>query len=473
MKRTISRKLTYSAIGVMLVLLCIAVLITPTSQPKSGWEQLPKLLDRIKAPEFPDRDFNITDYGAVGDGKFDCTQAFKTAITLANAAGGGRVTVPAGIFLTGPIHLKSNVNLFVSEAGVIKFSPDPNKYLPAVYTRWEGVEGMLYSPLIYAYEQENIAITGTGTLDGQGSENWWLWKKIQKEDRDKLFGYGRDGVPVRQRVFTANLKLRPPMIQPYKCKNILIEGVTIKNSPFWHIHPVLSQNITVKNVTVEGLGPNNDGCNPESCKDILIEGCYFNTGDDCIAIKSGRNNDGRRLSVPTENVIVQNCKMKEGHGGVVMGSEMTGGVRNVFAENCIMDSPNLDRAIRLKTNAVRGGFLENIYVRNITVGEVREAVLKINFYYEEGDKGDFTPHVRNVNMENVTSKKSKYALLLNGYERSPISDVHIKNCAFNNVKSSNSVGGIKNVILENVKINGEVFNGPLTEQNPLGSKDNM
>ncbi len=456
---------------VLFVLLCLGLLIGPVSQAYAGWEQVPEILSRIKAPRFPNRDFNITDYGAVGDGKTDCTGAFKKAITAANEAGGGRVVAPAGTFLTGAIHLKSNVNLHVSEHAVIKFSTDPNKYLPPVYTRWEGVEGMLYSPLIYAYEQQNIAITGKGTLDGQG-ETWWPWKQIQKDDRNKLFGYGQDGVPVEQRIFGADSKLRPTMIEPYKCKNILIEGVTIKNGPFWHIHPVLSQNITVRNVKVIGHGPNNDGCNPESCKDILIKGCYFDTGDDCIAIKAGRNNDGRRVNVPTENIIVQDCEMKDGHGGVVMGSEMTGGVRNVFAENCIMDSPNLDRAIRLKTNSVRGGFLENIYVRNINVGQVAEAVLKVNFYYEEGDKGNYTPYARNINLENVTSKKSKYALLLNGYERSPITDVYLKNCTFDNVESSNSIGGIKNVVLENVKINGEVFNGPVGEQNPLGSSDN-
>jgi polygalacturonase len=224
----------------------------------------------------------------------------------------------------------------------------------------------------------------------------------------------------------------------------------------WHIHPVLSQNITVKDVKVIGLGPNNDGCDPESCKDVLIRDCYFDTGDDCIAIKAGRNNDGRRVNVPTENVVIQNCRMKDGHGGVVIGSEMTGGVRNIFAENCIMNGPNLDQAIRIKTNSVRGGFVENIYIRNVSIGEVREAVLKINFYYEEADAGDYMPSVGNINMDNVTCAKSEYALYIRGYESSPIKNVHIINCIFEDIEKNSIIENVEDLVLENVIINGEL-----------------
>jgi polygalacturonase len=452
MAKKSSTRLTIILNSILLLLVCL-ILLTATAGANAGWEQVPKILSGIKAPSFPDRDFKITDYGAVGDGNTNCTEAFKKAISAASEAGGGRVVVPAGSFLTGAIHLKSNINLYVSEGAVIKFSTDPNAYLPTVYTRWEGIECMNYSPLIYAYKQKNIAITGKGILDGQGA-NWWGWKKI-REDRELLSKQGQDGVPVKKRQFGGKT-LRPNMIEPYLCKNILIEGITIRNGPFWHIHPVLSQNITVRNVRVDGIGPNNDGCDPESCKDVLIEGCYFNTGDDCIAIKSGRNNDGRRVNVPTENVIVRNCRMKAGHAGVAIGSEMTGGVRNVFTEDCIMDDPNLDRALRLKTNSVRGGFIENVYMRNVTVGQVKESILHIFYFYGEGDKGKFTPKVRNINMENVTSKKSKYALFLKGYKRSPITDVRLKNCTFDNVASPDIIENVRNLVLENVKINGEL-----------------
>ena len=454
MTRKSSTSLTITLNSISLLLVCLILLAGPVGTVNAGWEQVPKILSRIKAPTFPDRDFNITDYGAVSDGNTNCSEAFKKAISAANQAGGGRVVVPAGSFLTGAIHLKSNVNLYVSEGAVIKFSTDPNMYLPAVYTRWEGIECMNYSPLIYAYKQKNIAITGKGTLDGQGA-NWWHWKK-NREDRIALAKQGENGAPVKDRLYGGKT-LRPNMIEPYLCKNILIEGITIRNGPFWHIHPVLSQNITIRNVRVDGMGPNNDGCDPESCKDVLIEGCFFNTGDDCIAIKSGRNDDGRRVNVPTENVIIRNCQMKAGHGGVVIGSEMSGGVRNVFAENCTMDDPNLDRVLRLKTNSLRGGFIENVYARNITVGQVKESILHIYYFYGEGDKGGFVPIVRNINMENVTCKQSKYAFFLKGYERSPITDVHVKNCTFENIASGDVISNVKNMVLENVKINESVM----------------
>jgi polygalacturonase len=461
MKHRNSKSLTNSTItpcSVLSVLFFIGLLIVPAGLANAGWEQVPKILSRINAPRFPNRDFNITDYGAVGNGQTDCTEAFSKAILAAHNAGGGRVVVPAGSFLTGAIHLKSNVNLYVSENAVIKFSVAPEKYLPVVYSRFEGIECMNYSPLIYAFEQENIAITGKGTLDGQADDdNWWRWKKIQANDVKAQRNQGETGLPVQERIFGAGKKLRPNMIQPYKCKNILIEGVTIRNSPMWHIHPVLSTNVTVRNVKVIGHGPNNDGCNPESCCDVLIENCYFDTGDDCIAIKSGRNNDGRRVNVPSENIVIRNCRMKDGHGGVVIGSEMTGGARNIFAENCKMDSPNLERALRIKTNSVRGGTVENIYLRNITIGQVAEAVVKINFLYGEGDPGDYPPTVRNINLENTTSKKSKYALSISGYDRSPITGIHLKNCTFDNVEKSNVLVGVGKLILQNVKINGEVL----------------
>lgn len=433
-----------------------------------GWSQLDSILEQIVPPVFPDRVFNITDFGAVGDGEFDCTQAFKDAIEECNKNGGGKVLVPEGIFLTGAIHLKSNVNLHVTENAVIKFSEDKSKYLPVVFTRWEGVECMNYSPLIYAYEVENIAITGSGLLDGQGSNNnWWPWKgkkddggwqegqPHQKAGRDLLFKMAEDNVTPEERIMGDGFYLRPNFFQPYKSKNILVEGVTFKDSPMWFIHPVLCENVSILNVRVVGLGPNNDGCNPESSKNVLIRDGYFDTGDDCIAIKSGRNNDGRRINVPSENIIVQNCIMKEGHGGVVMGSEISGGVRNVFAENCEMSSPHLDRAIRIKTNSIRGGTIENIFIRNINVGQVSHAVIKINFQYEEGDVSEFTPVVRNIHIENLNSEKSPYAFWIKAYERSPVKNLVIENSNFNNVQNPNIIEYVEDFKLKSVTLNGE------------------
>lgn len=454
--RNPNRRDTFSASRILSALFCFSLLVISVGQASAGWEQVDEILSRIKAPRFANRNFAITDYGAVADNERDCTDAFKRAISAAHQAGGGRVIVPPGTFLTGPIHLKSNVNLYVSDGAIINFFVDPNKYMPVVYTRFEGTECMNYSPLVYAYEQENIAITGKGILDGRASdENWWRWKRSQRGDVTTLGKMGDTSVPVSQRIFGAGKQLRPNMIQPYKCKNVLIDGVTIKNSPMWHIHPVLSTNVTVRNVRVIGHGPNNDGCNPESCRNVLIENCYFDTGDDCIAIKSGRNNDGRRVNVPSENIVIRNCQMKDGHGGVVIGSETSGGTRNVFAENCTMDSPNLDRALRIKTNSVRGGIIENIFMRNVKIGQVAEAVLKVNFQYGEGDAGNFTPIVRNINMENITSSKSRYGLSISGYEHSPITGIHLKNCTFDNVEKNNILVGVKNLDLMNVEINGK------------------
>jgi polygalacturonase len=439
-----------------------------SSGDTTGWNLVPHILARIKAPSFPSRDFAITDFGAVADGKTDCTAAFAAAIGKCAASGGGRVLVPAGRFLTGAIHLKSNVNLHVSEGATILFSTDPRHYLPTVLTRFEGVEVMNYSPLIYAIDCENVAVSGTGTLDGQAdNDHWWPWKgnaafgwktgaPRQNEAREKLFGMAERGVAPSERQFGDGGYLRPSFIQTYRCRNVLIENVKIVNSPMWEIHPVLSTNVTVRGVHISTHGPNNDGCDPESCRDVLIERCHFDTGDDCIAIKSGRNADGRRIAVPSENIIVRNCEMRDGHGGVTIGSEISGGVRNVFAEACTMDSPNLDRALRFKNNAARGGLLEHVYMRDVTVGQVADAVLQIDYLYEEGPKGAFTPVVRDVEMRNVTSKKSQYALYLRGIERGVIADVRIIDCSFENVAKPNVIERVSGLALRDTRINGQV-----------------
>ena len=432
------------------------------SQSPQGWDGLPALLKRTSPPVFPNKVFDVTGFGAVGDGETDCSKAFKLAIEKCNAEGGGRVVVPKGVYLTGAIHLKSNVNLYVSKDATIRFSTDPRKYLPVVFTRWEGVECMNYSALIYAFEQENIAVTGEGVLDGQGaSGNWWSWKgnrdssagkSNQNEGRRRLMDMGEKGIPVSDRTFGEGSFLRPNFFQPYRCKNVLVEGVTFKNSPMWFLHPVLCKNVSIIGVTTEGQGPNNDGCDPESCTDVLIKKCFFNNGDDCIAIKSGRNDDGRRVDVPSENIIIQGCTMKNGHGGVVIGSEVSGSVRNVFAEDCTMDSPNLDRALRIKTNAVRGGVIENVYMRNVRVGQVAEAVVKVDFYYEEGDKGNFTPIVRNVEIKNLECNKSRFGIWIRAYDRSPATRIYLENCTFKNVAEPDVLDNVKDLSLINVKV---------------------
>jgi len=427
------------------------------------WDQFPEILARIKPPVFPDREFDITKFGAVGDNSADNTDAFRRAIAACAKAGGGSVIVPKGEFLTGAIHLLSNVNLHVSSGATVRFTRDTSKF-PVVLTRFEGVEVMSFSPLIYAFEQENIAITGEGTLDGNADVgHWWDWKDRTRpakdpntppNDRDVLFQMAEKGVPVAQRVFGPGHYLRPQFIEPYRCKNVLIEGVTLLNSPMWQVHPVLSTNVTVHKLSINADGPNTDGCDPESCTDVLIKECLFNTGDDCIAIKSGRNADGRRVNVPSQNIIVQGCHMKNGHGGVTVGSEISGGVRNVFADNCQMDSPRLDMALRIKNNAARGGLIENIHARNISVGQVAQAVVSIDFYYEEGEKGAYKPVVRNVSVTNLKTQKAKYAVYLRGFKNDPIEGISLADCDFEGVAQGSVVENVTNVSLQNVRVNG-------------------
>jgi polygalacturonase len=263
---------------------------------------------------------------------------------------------------------------------------------------------------------------------------------------------------VAERTFGEGAYLRPNFIQPYRCRNVVIEGITIRNSPMWEMHPVLSTNVIVRGVNVDSHGPNNDGCNPESCRDVLIERCTFDTGDDCIALKSGRNDDGRRVNVPVENIVIRECTMKDGHGGVTIGSEISGGARNVFAEHCRMDSPNLNIALRIKTNSVRGGVVERIFMRDVTIGQVSQAVVTVDFQYEEGDTGKFPPTVRDVDVRRVTSQKSRNALSLRGYAYAPVTNVHVADCRFDNVAQPDVLEHVRDLTFTNVAVNGTVRN---------------
>lgn len=442
--------------------------------PVDNFAAADAIIKSIIVPTFADKTFNILDFGAVADGTTKNTEAIAKAIEKCSTSGGGKVIIPAGQFLTGPIHLKSNVNLHLEEGAEVLFSKDKKDFLPVVHTSYEGQELMNYSPLIYAYKQKNIAVTGKGTFNGQaGNSNWWPWagKEIygykkgdvrQHDDHNlpRLWTMSEDNVPVSERIFGEGHQLRPQFMQPFECENVLIEGVTFTNAPFWVIHPIKSKNVTVDGVTVSSHGPNNDGCNPEYANNIHINNCVFDTGDDCIAIKSGRNNDGRQVNIPSENIVVENCDMKDGHGGVVIGSEISAGVRNVYVRNCKMDSPELDRAIRIKTNTLRGGFVENVFVKNIQIGEVKEAVLRINTYYGiyANQEGDFMPTIKNIHLENITVEKAgKYGILINGRPESPVKNVTLTNVHIKGAATDLSVENSDPIIFNNVTINGKNY----------------
>jgi len=428
-----------------------------------------EMLKRVQTPAFPGRLFPITEFGGVGDNQALCTKAIADAIRACSEAGGGSVIVPSGRFLTGAIHLDNNVNLHLEEGATLAFSTDPKDFLPAVFTRFEGTECLNYSPFIYAFHKTNVAITGKGVLDGQaGPEHWWPWagkerlgwskgSPNQENDRNALTSMGDKDVPVAQRVFGQGHLLRPNFIQPYRCTNVLLEGFRIVRSPMWEINPVLCRNVTVRGVEINSHGPNNDGCDPESCDGMLITGCTFSTGDDCIAVKAGRNRDGRRVNVPCQNLVIRDCVMQDGHGGVSIGSEVSGGIRNVLIENCKMSSPNLERALRIKTNSYRGGVIENIGFRNVTVGEVREAVIEVDYFYQEGEGGPFVPVVRGIDIANVTSQKSKHAIFMRGYKNSPVGGVTVANCKFENCAEGTLFENVEGVGFEHVTVNGRAL----------------
>ena len=423
----------------------------------------------IVAPTFADAEFDITATGiTTASTPNEIQTAINATIDKCSEAGGGKVIIPPGTWKTGAITLKSNVNLVVKAGATLLFAYDPYLY-PLVKTRWEGLDIMNYSPCIYAYQAKNVAITGDGIIDGNGTKDtWWKWcgaakygydsntlqsqaneyagknaqyKQVDADgkvlsNRNTLLWMADNNIPTEERIFGLGCGMRPQLVNFYECENVLVDGVIFLRSPFWVIHPVLSKNVTVRRCKIINDGPNGDGCDPESCENVLIEKCIFNTGDDCIAIKSGRNGDGRRTPRPSKNIIIRGCTMEDGHGGVVIGSEISAGVQNVFAEDCRMDSPNLDRVLRIKTNTCRGGVTDGIYMRNVTVGQCREAVLRINLQYEpkEMSKRGFTPVVQNIYMENVTCKKSKYGILLNGLEDTvAINNISLKNCTFNGV----------------------------------------
>ncbi len=420
----------------------------------------------LNVPIFPKKDFVITDFGAKSGGEFDNTQAFRLAIEACNKAGGGRVVVPNGEWLTGAIHLKSNVNLHLESGAILSFSDNPKDYLPAVQTSWEGWECFNYSPLIYGFKVENVAITGKGKIAPR-METWTKWFKrppAHMEALKRLYTMGSTGVAVEKRQMAeGENNLRPQLIQFNRSKNILIEDVTIRQSPFWTIHLLLSENVVVRRVDVSAHGHNNDGINPEGTRNLLVEDCKFDQGDDAIAIKSGTNHDGWRLNTPSENIVFRNNTVLNGHQLVAIGSELSGGVRNVYVHNCKFEKNSLENTFNvlyIKTNRRRGGFVENITVENINA---TSAKFKMGVFGIETDvlyqwrtlvpsyEERLTP-IRGIKMRNIKVGETSTPFRILGDERLPVENVELRNITINTVRGQkNRYENAKNVKESKIK----------------------
>ena len=402
-------------------------------------------MPQLERPTFPNRIFDIRDYGAVADGATKNTTAIAEAISACADAGGGTVLIPPGLWLTGPIHLRSNVNLHAAEGAIVRFSTRFTDYLPVVMTRWEGIEVFNYSPLIYANGADNIAITGAGTFDGQG-EAWFPMRPWQKADRERLWNSEADGIPVEERIYgTEEGALRPAMVQPFNSSNVLIEGPTFTRSPFWVIHPVYCDRLIIRDVTVDSHGVNNDAVDLDSCSNSLVERCDFTVGDDAVAIKSGRDADGWRVGRPSENIVVRHISSTNGHGGCVIGSELSGGARNIiFHDIYFKDTVT---AIRIKSKIGRGGMIEDIWFSDIVVTGLRERpAFWLDAFYASHTvqpATDTLTKFRNIHVENLASWGGERSVEIGAYPEQPAENITLENVfvtADNGLVLENAVG---------------------------------
>ena len=449
--------------------------------------------------------YNMQELGADVSGKNKCTELINKTIETAASEGGGTLYFPAGEYLTAAMRMKSNITLHVESGAILKFSDDFEDYLPFMKVRWEGIVMNTFAPLINAQGAENIAIIGRGTLDGQGLKWWEFDHPLIKEARStgtitkttdiqKLWDDANKDLVVEDyyKATTARRFFRPPFIQFYECKNILIEGVTIKNSPFWTINPEFCDNLVVHGVTINNpskdpKGPNTDGINPSSCSNVRISDCFISVGDDCITIKSGRDGDGRKYGKPCENITITNCVMLSGHGGVVIGSEMSGGVKKVTISNCVFNGT--DAGIRLKSSRGRGGVVEEIRINNIVMNNIQRNAFIFDLFYDKHSKpepvSERTPVFRNIHISDVTGSNIRKIGYITGIEEMPVDEISFSNInmvakegftgetasniRFYNVDFSVSKGAAfsfknsENLIFDNVRSKSPIANQAIVE----------
>lgn len=413
------------------------------------------ILAHISGAKIAQKTLLIRKFGAKNDGKTDCRAAFAKAIKKATAMKGAKIVVPAGTYyIQGPIVLSDHVCLELQKGATLKFAPEA-KYYPMVNTSWEGTFLYNYSPFIYAYGCHDVAIIGQGIIDGNATTTFSQWHQKQVASKMLSRKMNHEEVPLGERKFGDGFWLRPQLVQFYNCKNITMEGVKITNSPFWCIHLLKSENIICRNLRYDAKLANNDGIDPECSRNVLIEGVEFNNGDDNIAIKSGRDNDGWKVRMPSENIIIRNCRFKGLHG-VVIGSEMSAGVRNVIVENC-HNTGYSKRGIFIKTNPDRGGFVENVFVKNCEFNEVEDLFYVTSRYAGEGLDNHHFSTIRNLFVDGMKCKRAKAAaIVLQGTIDKPITDVVFENVDVMKAKIGLSFENTINVNMGTCHIGGKV-----------------
>lgn len=444
----------------LLIISCSTTLLAQVGEKTEEIAPLnaPFEMAELQRPIIPDQVFDIRNYGAqtIDDSPdFKNTEAFHRAIEAAASAGGGKILVPEGKWLTGPIHLESNINLHLAEGAEILFSEDKEDYLPVVRQRHEGVEAYNYSPMIYAYKVKNVAITGKGVLNAQG-DHWWEWfeehgappravaTKVPLSRRDWGKGAGHEG-------------MRPSFVVFWKSEDILIEDITLNDSPMWNLHMIYSKRIIIRGVTINSLrAPNGDGVVLDSSGEVLVEYNHFETGDDAVVLKSGLNEEALKINIPTENVVVRNFearKVRTGSGGVVFGSETSGGIRNVYVHNALFDGS--DRGIRFKTERGRGNVVENIYIENVKMRNITYQAINFNTFYTGPEATGPSPLMRNVRIKDVEIDGVPTAIELVGLPEKWLENIHLENINVINSEKGARITRVKNLTLKNVSINSE------------------
>lgn len=422
----------------------------------ADWRMADEIVAGIQAPRIPSREFRVP---GPADGKADARPAILAAIARASRTGGGRVVLGPGVWLSrGPVHLKSRIDLHLEKGATLLFSPEPAHYLPVVKTRWEGTEVMSYSPLIYAADVEDVAITGEGVIDGNAKSGFHAWHRLAEPDFRRLRKMGFDGVPLGRRVFGPGTHLRPPIIQFMGAKRVKLEGYTVRNSPFWVNHLVYVDHAVVRGIRVESMFPNNDGVDVDSSTHVLIEKSVFRTGDDSVVVKSGRDLDGRTIARPSTHVVVRNNDMG-GEDGIALGSEMSGGIRHVFfTDNVLRKGLS---AIRFKANLDRGGTVEHVRVRNFTVEDFGTLFwFQLDYPSELG--GNFPSTYRDIVFEDF--KVQNVGVVFDGHApaAAPLKGVLIKDVAIASAKTNFVLENVQDLRLDNLTIGGQRYDGRLS-----------